>query len=169
DAIAGNHNYRGPSAIPHRVVKLLSPTRKPPRAAIGLPAAETLIEVVVYALLARGTGEAGILITVQIDAFANRPCHPHQTGVWRRGRIDIDVRPILAAEGHLILAVNGAPRRVGGIAQPLGLFERISRVHQDFNPIDLRIGSLWTVGSRIDDARLGAVIHRRLVPFDDIG
>src|SRR5215471_1992942 len=168
-AFARDHNNRSPRAISHRVVELLGPTRKPARAAIGLPAAKTLIEIVVYAFLARGTGKAGLLIAIQIDPFANRPRHTYQTGVWSRGRIDIDVRTILAAKGHLILAVNRAARRVGGIAQPLGLFERIPCVYQYLDPVYLWIGSLWTVGSRINDACLGAVIHRRLVPFDDIG
>src|SRR5205807_2588679 len=61
-AFAGHYDYRGPRAIPHRVIEVKSPTRKPVRAAIGLPASESLVEVVVYALLARGAGEAGVLI-----------------------------------------------------------------------------------------------------------
>src|SRR5262249_49757898 len=78
------------------------------------------------------------------------------------------VRPILAAEGHLILAVNRAPRGVGGIAKPLGLFERISRVHQYLHPVGRGIGPFGTVRPRISDARLSAVVHRRLVPFDHV-
>src|SRR5260370_4679532 len=81
----------------------------------------------------------------------------------------MDVGPTRAVAGDVLLAVNATARGVGGIAKPLGLLERISRIHQDLDPVGRRIGPSGTVGPRINDARLSAVVYRRLVPFDDVG
>src|SRR5262249_31475045 len=82
-ALAGHHDGSGPLAIPHSIIEIESPAREPVRAAIGLPAPESLVKVVVDALLARGTGETGALIAIQVETFGYRAGNAHQTGIGR--------------------------------------------------------------------------------------
>src|SRR5262249_1904743 len=82
-ALAGYDDDRGPRAIPHRVVEIQSSTGKPVRTAIGFPAAEGFVEVVVDALLARRAGEAGVLVSIQIETLGNCPGNAYQTRIRR--------------------------------------------------------------------------------------